>query len=133
VRSDERAAGLGDGHYPAAGSVILSLASAARARLALADGDTSAARNVLTRLRYRCLNGGPSGPAVLDEFLAPLEAEIAVGDGDFSRARLALAGMVPASNGVRLAEARLLLAQGDSDGACSALEPCLDGHRGRAP
>jgi LuxR family maltose regulon positive regulatory protein len=35
--------------------------------------------------------------------------------------------MVPASNGVRLAEARLLLAQGDSDGACSALEPCLDG------
>ena len=124
---DERAAGLGDGHYPAAGSVILSLASAARARLALADGDTSAARNVLTRLRYRCLNGGPSGPAVLDEFLAPLEAEIAVGDGDFSRARLALAGMVPASNGVRLAEARLLLAQGDSDGACSALEPCLDG------
>ena len=122
---DERAAGLGHGHDPAAGSMILSLASAARARLALADGDTSAAHNVLTRLRYRCLNGGPSGPAVLDEFLAPVEAEIAVGDGDFSRAKLALTGT--ASAATRLAEARLMLAQGDSDGALSALEPCLEG------
>ena len=57
---DERA-GLYDGHDPAAGSVIVSLAATARARLALADGDLGAARNVLTRLRYRCLNGGPGG------------------------------------------------------------------------
>jgi LuxR family transcriptional regulator, maltose regulon positive regulatory protein len=124
---DERAAGLGDGHDPAAGSVILSLAAVARARLALADGDTSAARNVLTRLRYRCLNSGPSGPAVLEEFLAPLEADIAVRDGDFSRARLALTGAGPASSGVRLAEATLLLAQGDSEGALSAVEPSFSG------
>ncbi|HKR68830.1 MAG TPA: LuxR C-terminal-related transcriptional regulator [Streptosporangiaceae bacterium] len=122
---DERQAGLGDGHDPAAGSVILSLAAVARARLALADGDTGAARNVLTRLRYRCLNSGPSGPAVLEEFLAPLEADIAVRDGDFSRARLTLDGTRPASS--RLAEAMLLLAQGDSEGALGAIEPALAG------
>jgi LuxR family transcriptional regulator, maltose regulon positive regulatory protein len=125
---DERAAA--SGHDPAAGSVILSLASAARARLALADGDTSAARNVLTRLRYRCLNGGPGGTAVLDEFVAPVEAEIAIRDGDFSRARLALvqAGQRPSSAvaaGMRLAEARLLLAQGDSEGTLAATAACL--------
>jgi LuxR family transcriptional regulator, maltose regulon positive regulatory protein len=124
---DERAAGLGDSHDPAAGSVILSLAAVARARLALGDGDTSAARNFLTRLRYRCLNGGPNGPAVLEEFLAPLEADIAVRDGDFSRAKLALGGTEPGKPGVRLAEAMLQLAQGDSEGALNALEPCLTG------
>ncbi len=63
---DERA-GLYDGHDPAAGSVIVSLAATARARLALADGDLGAARNVLTRLRYRCLNGGPGGTTALDD------------------------------------------------------------------
>ena len=118
------------GHDPAAGNVILSLASAARARLALADGDTAAARNVLTRLRYRCLKGGPGGTDVLDEFLAPVEAEIAVRDGDFNRARLALiqAGQRPSGRpaaGTRLAEAKLLLAQGDSEGALAAAEACL--------
>jgi LuxR family maltose regulon positive regulatory protein len=123
---DERAAGLGDGD-PAAGSVILSLAAVARARLALAEGDTSAARNFLTRLRYRCLNGGQNGPAVLEEFLAPLEADIAVRDGDFSRAKLALGGTESGKAGVRIAEAMLLLAQGDSEGALSTLEPCLAG------
>jgi len=124
---DERAAGLSDSNDPAAASVILSLAAVARAKLALADGDTSVARNFLTRLRYRCLNGAPSGPAVLDGFLAPLEAEIAVRDGDFSRARLALGGTESAKPGVRLAEAMLLLAQGDSEGALNTLEPCLAG------
>ncbi len=145
---DERAPA--PGHDLAAGSVIVSLASAARARLALADGDTGAARNVLTRLRYRCLNGGPGGIAVLEEFLAPVEAEIAVRDGDFNRARLALvqAGQRPFSTGssttgpsttgpsttgpsptgaagLRLAEARLMHAQGDSEGALAAAESCL--------
>ena len=130
---DDRAAA--PGHDPTAGSVILSLASAARARIALADGDTGAARNVLTRLRYRCLNGGPGGTAVLDEFLAPVEAEIAVRDGDFNRARLALAQAGQRSSstepsatgaaGLRLAEARLLLAQSDSEGALAAAEACL--------
>ncbi len=109
---DERAASLGDGHDPAARSVILSLAATARARLALAEGDLGAARNVLTRLRYRCLNGGPGGTAALDDVLAPVEAEIAVRDGDVSRARLALAEREPASPAARLAEARLQLAQG---------------------
>ncbi len=116
------------------------LATAARARLALADGDIGAARNVLTRLRYRCLNGGPGGTAVLDEFLAPVEADIAVRDGDFSRARLVLAerepvaaastaqaSTVPASTGLRLAGARLLLALGDGEGALNAAEACLAG------
>ncbi|HEX5187979.1 MAG TPA: hypothetical protein VFW16_00455, partial [Streptosporangiaceae bacterium] len=145
---DERAAA--PGHDPAAGSVLLSLAAAARARVALADGDTGAAHNVLSRLRYRCLNGGPGGTSVLDQFLAPVEAEIAVRDGDFNRARLALADTVSATTGsattgssttgpsttgsstkgaagLRLAEARLLVAQGDCDGALAAAQACLAG------
>jgi LuxR family maltose regulon positive regulatory protein len=130
---DERAAA--PGHDPAAGSVLLSLAAAARARVALADGDTGAAHNVLSRLRYRCLNGGPGGTAVLDHFLAPVEAEIAVRDGDFNRARLALADTRPSTTGpsttgtagLRLAEARLLVAQGDCEGALGAAQACLAG------
>ena len=116
---------------PVAGRVISWLASAARARLALADGDPGAARSVLLRLRYRRMNadGGAAGTAVLDEFLAPLEADIALRDADFSRARLVLAEAAQnrePGSGLLLAQARLLLAQGDSQGAIAAIAPRLE-------
>ena len=130
---------------PLAARVLFSLASAARARLALAEGDLGAARGALTRLRYQCLNSLPgryqgrslpradapqAGNKALEQFLAPLEADIAVRDGDFSRARLALAQAVQdratVSGSVLLAQARLLLAQGDNHGALTAIDPCLD-------
>jgi len=110
--------------------VIAWLASAARARLALADGDAGAAKSVLSRLRYRRINadGGAAGTAMLDEFLAPLEADIALRDGDVSRARLVLAEAAQnrePGSGLLLAQARLLLAQGDSQGAMAAIAPFL--------
>jgi LuxR family maltose regulon positive regulatory protein len=135
---------------PQAARVIFSLASAARAQLALADGDLGTARGALTRLRYQCLNSragryrGRSQPRAdlpqadepqaankaLETLLAPLEADIAVRDGDFSRARLALAqagqDRATASSAVLLAQARLLLAQGDNQGTLAAIDPCLD-------
>jgi LuxR family maltose regulon positive regulatory protein len=113
---------------PVAGRVISWLASAARARLALADTDTGSARSALLRLRYRMNAEGPSGTATLDEFLAPLEVDIALRDGDYSRARLVLAQAAQnrePSSALLVAQARLLLAQGDSQGAVAALEPCL--------
>lgn len=125
--------------------MIISLAAAARARLAVADGDLGAARGMLTRLRYQCLNSpagryqgsgqaqgelGQAASRALEKFLAPIEADIAVRDGDFSRARLALAqagqDSQAASSPVLLAQARLLLAQGDNHGTLSAIGPCLD-------
>jgi LuxR family transcriptional regulator, maltose regulon positive regulatory protein len=140
---------------PLTARVIFSLASAARTRLALAEGDLGAARAALTRLRYHCLNSaagryqgrsmprggwprkdGPqadppqAGNQALDRLLAPLEADIAVRDGDFNRARLALAQAGQdggtASSAVLLAQARLTLAQGDNQGTLSAIGPCLD-------
>ena len=115
---------------PVAGRVISWLASAARARLALADGDSGAARSVLLRLRYRRMNdeGGAAGTAVLDEFLAPLETDIALRDGDYGRVRLVLdeaAQHREPGSGLLLAHARLLLTQGDSQGALAVLAPCL--------
>jgi LuxR family maltose regulon positive regulatory protein len=130
--ADERAAHA-DGEQPpdpVAARVISWLASAARARLALADSDPGAARSVLLRLRYRRLNaeGSAAGGATLDEFLAPLEADIALRDGDYSRARLVLdeaAHSREPGGTLVLAHARLLLAQGDSQGAVAALGPWL--------
>ena len=135
--------------------MIYSLASAVRTRLALAEGDLAAARGALARLRYQCLNSpagryqgrsqpradgpradGPrTGNKTLERFLAPLECDIAVRDGDFSRARLALMQAdqdgATASSAVLLAHARLLLAQGDNHGTLTAVAPCLDGLSGR--
>src|SRR5215470_7680410 len=115
---------------PVARRVISWLASAGQARLALADADAAAARSVLLRLRYRRMNadGGAAGAGTLDEFLAPLEVDIALRDGDYSRARLVLAQAAQnrePGSALLLAQARLLFAQGDSQGAVAALEPCL--------
>lgn len=140
---------------PVAGAVMSLFAAAARTQLAIATGDLASARCVLTRLRYRCLRAGdlggrPSGTprtadpagapsypraglgqlttAMLDEFLAPLEADIAARDGDLSGARLTLTQAEQdrqPTGGMRLARARLLLAQGDCEAAIAAIGPVL--------
>ncbi|HVB44796.1 MAG TPA: LuxR C-terminal-related transcriptional regulator [Streptosporangiaceae bacterium] len=127
------------GDHPGA-RVLRSLVTVTRMRLALGDGDHVTARNLLTRLRYRTLSlasgqsgsgsgGGISGSAV-SPGLAALDAELALREGDLARARLALAR--PANDraddrsDLLLAQARLLLAEGDSDGALAAAERCLD-------
>jgi LuxR family maltose regulon positive regulatory protein len=129
---DERAGDTGGEQRPdpVAGRVISWLASAARARLALADANPGAARSVLLRLRYRRMNAedGAAGAVSLDEFLAPLDADIALRDGDYSRAGLVLAQAAQnrePGSALQLAQARLRLAQGDSHGALAVLEPCL--------
>jgi LuxR family maltose regulon positive regulatory protein len=111
------------------------LADAARARLELSDNDLGAARSVITRLRYQRADPGSdpglTAPVTLDPDLAALDADIALAEGDPGRARLALARAGEASCYSRaallLAQARTLLADGDSRGALAAIEPCLDG------
>ena len=141
---------------PLTGQVTAALASCARARAGLAEGDLTAARAPLTRLRYQRLNaaagraGQPDaapaqvtrGDHALDLLLAPVEAEIALRDGDLARARqalgsvaagrpvladgsLAAAGRQPATAAIALAWSRLLLAQGDGEAALRGLGPCL--------
>lgn len=134
---------------PVAGAVMSLLAAAARAQLTAADGDLAAARGVLTRLRYRCMHRTDQGrlprtaqgaglagdprpgqitTAMLDEFLAPLEADIATRDGDLGGARLVLTQAEQAgepASCTRLAQARLLLAQGDGQAAVAAVAPVL--------
>jgi hypothetical protein len=135
---------------PMTAQVLFALVSAARVRLALAEGDLGAARAFVNRLRYQSLNAGQGlyqgrspdtgGSPALERFLAPLEAEIALRDGDHNRARLALAQAAQASragpdseavpggsagSGLLLAQARLQIAQGDNGAALSTVRPCL--------
>ncbi len=135
---------------PMTAQVLFALVSAARVRLALAESDLGAARAFVNRLRYQSLNAGQGlyqgrspdtgGSPALERFLAPLEAEIALRDGDHNRARLALAQAAQASragpdseavpggsagSGLLLAQARLQLAQGDNGAALSTVRPCL--------
>ncbi len=134
---------------PMAVRVIASLASAARARLALAEGDTGAAHALVSRLRYQRASSGPGRyqggncahgrSADLEKILAPIEADIALRDGDHNRAGLALAQAARAGqdaanldSGLLLAQARVLLAQGDNRGTLTVVRPCLDPDPGAA-
>ncbi len=86
---------------PAAVTLLRTLTTVTRARLSLSDGDQATARTLLSRLRYQYLNAGTgqrlasghtqAGIGALDAVLAPLDAEIALRDGDPGRARLVLA------------------------------------------
>lgn len=117
------------------GQIISSLVTMVRARVSLADGDLATARALATRLQYQGLDLGKganlAAPAAADPALAAFEAEIALRDGDPSRARLALArpseGPGFGRADLLLAHARVLLAEGDSRGALAAIGPCLDG------
>ena len=134
---------------PAAVTLLRTLITVTRARLALSDGDQATARTLLSRLRYQYLNAdagqrlasghAQAGIGALDAVLAPLDAEIALRDGDPSRARLVLARASSAADpgddrperpGLRLCQARLLLAQDDNAGALRAAEACLAGQGG---
>jgi len=131
----DRATGLAAAHH----RVISSLTALARARIAICDGELATARALLTRLRY---DGGAS-TSPLAAALAVLEVEIALRDGDLSRARLAIgqpAASQPGTGGPQArperadllhARARVLLASGDCHAALSVLAPCLDGTAGQ--
>ncbi len=111
------------------------LSGAARARLALSEGDLAAARTLATQLRYRCLEPAaspePAATGTLDPALAALEADIALRGGDPCEARIALArvGQEQSFNraDLLLAQAKVLIADGDSKGALAAAGSCLDG------
>lgn len=121
----------------------------ARARLALCEGEPSAARSALLRHRYldqrRQQDHRPgSGPHPesersrrlrADRALALLDAEVSLFDGDLDRARLALEQPAGGQNDGRPARllliARVLLADGDSQGTLAALAPLLDGCPGQ--
>ena len=121
------------------------LADLARARLSLGDGDLSTARALAIGLRRQGLAPGSSqhrtpastdartwiAAGIADPVLAALDADIALRDGDPGQARLALAPISAGPGASRadlmLAQARVLLAEGDSRGALAAVGPCLDG------
>ena len=131
--------------------VIGSLATVARARIALCEGDQAAARRLATKLRYQGLSpaGGPgrgagpaqprgripaaayAGPPVTDSALAMLDADIALGEGNVTGARLALARAAGDADGDRadllLGSAKVSLAEGDSKAALATAENCLVG------
>jgi LuxR family maltose regulon positive regulatory protein len=131
--------------------VTSSLATVARARIALCEGDQVTARRLATRLRYEGMSpaGGtgraadaaqPRGriPAAacnstagVDSALATLDADIALGEGNVTGARLALARAAEDAEQDRadllLGSARVFLAEGDSKAALATAETCLAG------
>jgi LuxR family maltose regulon positive regulatory protein len=132
------------------GLVTSSLATVARARIALCEGDQVTARRLATRLRYQGMNpagGGRGGDAVqsrsrmpaaacgsaatIDSTLATLDADIALGEGNVTGARLALARAAEDTERERadllLGSARVSLAEGDSKAALATAETCLAG------
>jgi LuxR family maltose regulon positive regulatory protein len=98
-----------------------------RARVLLADGDTSGARSLVIRLRELHAAADPA----LDGVLNVLDGEIALRAGDTGRARILLAltddGQYFDRADGRLAQGRLLLSDGDYKGALEAVAPCVDG------
>jgi LuxR family maltose regulon positive regulatory protein len=137
-------------------SVITSLTTVAKARIALCEGDQATARRLATSLRYQGLkpadgaghgstgHGGgqtqPRGripaatyscPTAIDSALAMLDADIALGEGNVSGARLALAratdNVEPDRADLLLGSAKVLLAEGDSAAALAKAETCLAG------
>jgi len=133
------------------GLVTSSLATVARARIALCEGDQVTARRLATRLRYQGMNpagGGGRGSdaaqprnrmpatacgsaATIDSTLATLDADIALGEGNVTGARLALARAAEDTERERadllLGSARVSLAEGDSKAALATAETCLAG------
>jgi LuxR family maltose regulon positive regulatory protein len=133
------------------GLVTASLATVARARIALCEGDQVTARRLATRLRYEGMNQavgtGPgadaaqprgripaaacNSAAAVDSTLAMLDADIALGEGNVTGARLALAHAAEDAERDRadllLGSARVSLAEGDSKAALATAETCLAG------
>jgi LuxR family maltose regulon positive regulatory protein len=124
---DDGRAGQLPGEPPVAAVVAL-----IRARILLADGDATAARAALSRLRDAWVTACPG----LSRALTVAEAEAALRAGNGGRARalllLADAGERPGRGDAALAEADLLLSEGDFRGALGAAGPYLDGTAGTA-
>jgi LuxR family maltose regulon positive regulatory protein len=96
-----------------------------QARVALAAGDVTHARGLLTTAR----DGAGPVPAAL----GILDADIALAEGDVRRAAAALASLPEAADGRELLHARLALAEGDHDSALRLASQCLEAGAGRGP
>jgi LuxR family maltose regulon positive regulatory protein len=107
------------------------LAALTRAKILLADGDATAARSTVLRLRET----RSCADAALDQVMTVLDGEIALRAGDTGRARIVL-GLAddpePVDRAdVRIVHGRLLLAEGSFKDALEAVGPVLDGTPGR--
>jgi LuxR family transcriptional regulator, maltose regulon positive regulatory protein len=114
------------GQFPGEPSVS-ALTALIRARIMLADGDTTAATALLGRLRE---TWGPAHPA-LSDVITVTEGEVALRVGNTGRARAVLLLVEEGDQfdraDVRLLRAGLLIADGDFKAALDAVAPCLDG------
>jgi LuxR family transcriptional regulator, maltose regulon positive regulatory protein len=114
------------GHFPGEPSVA-AVAALIRARVLLADGDGTAARTVLSRLRE---TWGPAHPALTD-VIAVAEGDVALRTGNTGRARAILLLVEDGEHfdrvSGRLLHGGLLIAAGDFAAALEAVQPCLDG------
>ena len=112
------------GHFPGEPPVT-EVANLIRARILLADGDATAARATLSRLREAW---GAADPAVAD-LMTVAEAEAALRGGDTGRARALLLMAEAAAPGWRadicLTRGWLMLADGEFQGALDAVRPWL--------
>jgi len=114
------------GRFPGEPSVS-AVAALIRARVLLADGDSTAATALLARLRE---TWGPAHPALAD-VLTLAEGEVALRVGNTGRARAVLLLVDEGEHFGRadggLLRGGLLIAEGDFKSALEAVEPCLDG------
>ncbi|HET9895476.1 MAG TPA: LuxR C-terminal-related transcriptional regulator [Streptosporangiaceae bacterium] len=127
-------------------SVAETLATLAKVRLALCQGDHGTARRLVTRLRYDAL-AAPDGPyhagqaswrdgisaaaraagGAFHTELTALDADIALGEDDLARAKLVVARATADDEtrrlaSLQLAAAKTQLAEGDSAAALSTVE-----------
>ena len=113
------------GQFPGEPSVS-AIAGLIRARVLLADGDSTAATALLARLRE---TWGPAHPALAD-VLTIAEGEVALRVGSTGRARAVLLLVEEGEHfdraDGRLLRGGLLIAEGDFKTALEAVEACLD-------
>ena len=119
------------GQFPGEPSVSV-MAALIRARVMLADGDGTAARLALSRLRE---SWGPASPA-LSDMITVAEGDVALRVGNAGRARAILLiveeGVHADRASGRLLRGGLLIAAGDFTAALAAVKPCLDDTVGQA-
>ena len=119
------------GQFPGEPSVSV-IAALIRARVMLADGDGTAARLALSRLRE---SWGPASPA-LSDMITVAEGDVALRAGNAGRARAILLiveeGVHADRASGRLLRGGLLIAAGDFTAALAAVQPCLDDTAGQA-
>jgi LuxR family transcriptional regulator, maltose regulon positive regulatory protein len=119
------------GQFPGEPSVSV-MAALIRARVMLADGDGTAARMALSRLRE---SWGPAYPA-LSDMITVAEGDVALRAGNAGRARAILLIVEEGAHADRasgrLLRGGLLITAGDFTAALAAVQPCLDDTAGRA-